>query len=254
MDGHLDVALLAGGHDGLEEVDEVLAQLGIVHVLVDLEEALDLGEAIGLPSGQHEAVGVLGVRVEQDVGVVGDVLLDEGERLGAVGQGVVEAALHPVEHGHEVVADDLHAKLCEVADGLLVVLDVAVAAGQADLDVVVDVDRLDDLHREAVRVRLVHERLDAVCGPDLPHRNVHDAAHDALDARDLADLVERHLVLPGTVPAKRHFHVRFLSVEAVSEGVTHTSRSWHARCRGRRALRRACAWPSRRGPGRRGSR
>ena len=50
----------------------------------------------------------------------------------------------PVKDGHEVVADGLDAELGQVADALLVVLDVLVARRQADLDVVVDVDGLDD--------------------------------------------------------------------------------------------------------------
>ena len=56
--------------------------------------------------------------------------------------------------------DELNDQMC-IRDRL-VVLDVLVAGGQADLDVVVDVDRLDNVHVEAVSVDLVCDLLDLV--------------------------------------------------------------------------------------------
>ena len=46
-----------------------------------------------------------------------------------------QVGARPVEDGHEVVADGLDAELGQVADALLVVLDVLVARRQADLDI-----------------------------------------------------------------------------------------------------------------------
>ena len=71
----------------------------------------------------------------------------------------------PVEDGHEVVADDLDTKLGQVADALLVVFDILVAGGQTDLDIVVHVDGLDNIHIKAVGVDLVCNLLDLVDFP-----------------------------------------------------------------------------------------
>ena len=51
VDGHLDVVLLAHGHDGLEEVDEVLAQLLLIHVLVGVEQLFTCARRSGSQPG-----------------------------------------------------------------------------------------------------------------------------------------------------------------------------------------------------------
>ena len=61
----------------------------------------------------------------------------------------------------------------------LVVLDVLVAGGQADLDVIVDIYRLDHVHVEAVSVDLISYLLDLVDLPDLAGHLVVQRPDDA---------------------------------------------------------------------------
>ena len=169
MDRHLDVALAAGGHDGLEEVFEVIPQLLLGDGGVGFEQLVQLGHALRLPAGEGHVV-LLGefenVVCHALVVVLDQVLLIE-QGGGAVADGVEQVGAGPVKDGHEVVADDLDTELGQVADALLVVLDVLVAGGQADLDVIVDIDRLDHVHVEAVGVDLIGDLLDLVDLPDL---------------------------------------------------------------------------------------
>ena len=112
----------------------------------------------------------------------------------------------PVEDGHEVVADDLDTELGQVADALLVVLDVLIAGGQADLDVVVDVDRLDNVHVEAVSVDLVCDLLDLVDLPDLAGASCLCSAQTMLvTPGDLLDVAEGDGVVALAIPAPTHF-------------------------------------------------
>ena len=119
---------------------------------------------------------------------------------------VEQVGAGPVEDGHEVVADDLDTELGQVADALFVVLDVLVAGGQADLDVVVDVDRLDDVHVEAIGVDLVCDLLDLVDFPDLAGHLVVQCPDDAGHAGDLLDVAEGDRVVALAIPAPTHFH------------------------------------------------
>ena len=85
----------------------------------------------------HQSTGV----------IVAQFLLIEVQGVGAVlGDLPGQIGTQPVEHRHEVVDDDLHAHLGQVADGLAVVGNVLVPGGQAHLDVLMDVDGLDDSH------------------------------------------------------------------------------------------------------------
>ena len=52
MDGHLDVALAAGGHDRLQEVLQVIPQLLLGDGGVGLEQLVQLGHALRLPAGE----------------------------------------------------------------------------------------------------------------------------------------------------------------------------------------------------------
>ena len=124
--------LVAGGVAvDLVEILEVFKQLLLVHALVELQHVLQLGQTGGLPARQGEAVGVFG-RAADDlhrghraqlglvvIQAVGAVLRDDARQIGA----------QPVQHRHEVVDDDLHAVLRQIADGLAVILDVHIARG-----------------------------------------------------------------------------------------------------------------------------
>ena len=191
MAGHSDANLLAGRDDAVEEVLEVGQQLLLVDVLVQLKHMLQLGQALRLPARQGEAVGVFGGLLHDlDRGHRAELLLVEVQAVGAVLRDLAgEVGAQPVEHRHEVVDDDLHAVLGEVADGLAVVLDVLVARGQTELDVLMDVDALDDLALKARGVHLVHVRLDFVLLPDLTSGLVIQHAHQTGAVRNLLDLL-----------------------------------------------------------------
>ena len=58
MDRHLDVVLVADGHDLLEEVLQVIEEVVGCHVFILLEELLDVLHSLGLPAGHYCAVHV----------------------------------------------------------------------------------------------------------------------------------------------------------------------------------------------------
>ena len=207
MDGHLDAALLAGGDDGLKEVDQVLAEPVLVHVLVGVQKGAHLGQALGLPAGQGEPGRTVGHGVDDLLWIVRDVLADKRQGGRAVRQLVVQVALDPVEHGHEVVADDLDALRGQVADGLFVRLDMLVAKRRTYLDVIRDANALDDLEGEALVLDHLAQLVDALARPDLAGRDIEQRAHDAAAAGDLANLLQGDLFFIRSVPAEGEFHV-----------------------------------------------
>ena len=208
VDGHLDVALAAGGHQGFEEVLQVLPELFLSDRGVGLEQLVQLCHPLRLPAGEGHVV-LLGEGhdiLSHGLVIALDLVLLVEQCGGAVADGVEQVGAGPVEDGHEVVADDLDTKLGQVADALLVVLDVLIAGGQADLDVVVDVDRLDNVHVEAVSVDLVCDLLDLVDLPDLAGHLVVQCPDDAGHAGDLLDVAQGDGVVALAIPAPTHFH------------------------------------------------
>ena len=105
-------------------------------------------------------------------------------------------------------------KWLSTSDGLLVVLNIPVPGGQADLDVVVDVHALHHVHVEAVLVQLLFDRRDLAGLPHLPRHLVMERPHDALHAGDLLDIAEQmadyvmsftekyHMTFPGWEPER----------------------------------------------------
>ena len=75
MDGHLDVALAAGGHQGFEEVLQVLPELFLGDRGVGLEQLVQLCHALRLPAGEGHVV-LLGEG--HDVRRLGDYSLATG--------------------------------------------------------------------------------------------------------------------------------------------------------------------------------
>ena len=208
VDGHLDVALAAGRHESLQEVLQVLPQLLLGDGGIGLEQLVQLGHTLRLPAGEGHVI-LLG-EAQDIVGhglvvVLDHVLLIE-QSGGTIADGVEQVGTGPVKDGHEVVADDLDTELGQVADALLVVLDILVARRQADLDVVMDVDRFHNIHIEAVGVDLVCDLLDLIDLPDLAGHLVVQCPDDAGHAGDLLDVVQRDGVVALTIPTPTHFH------------------------------------------------
>ena len=208
VDGHLHVALVAGGHDGFQEILQVVPQLLLGDGGIGLEQLVQLGHALRLPAREGHVI-LLG-EVQDVLGhglviVLDHVLLVE-QGGGTVADRMEQVGAGPVKDGHEVVADGLHTELGQVADALLVVFDQLVAAGQTDLDVVVDVDRFHHLGGKTVGMDLVHHGLDLVLFPDLAGHLAVQRPDDALHAGDLLDVAEGDGIVALTVPAPTHFH------------------------------------------------
>ena len=76
---------------------------------------------------------------------------------GAVGPLLVQLGPGPVKNRHKVVADHLYARLAQPPHRLPVVVDIRVPSGQAQLDVLMDIDALNDLHLQASGIDFLFE-------------------------------------------------------------------------------------------------
>ena len=119
---------------------------------------------------------------------------------------MVELGAQPVENRHEVVDHNLDAVLGQVFQGLAVVLDVLIASGLTELDVFVNVDRLDNFDFQACGVDFINELLDFFFGPDLAHGDPVHCAHESGGSGDLLDVLEGNWISLAAVPAECHFH------------------------------------------------
>ena len=129
----------------------------------------------------------------------------ESECGGAVRQFLGQRCAGPVEHRHEIVADDLDAALAQVADRLLIIGNQLVAAGLAQLDVFMDGHRFDHVQRKTMRFHLGLQRQNLVQRPHLAHRHVIDGRDDAVHAGNLADVLQGNRIAVAE-PAEGHFH------------------------------------------------
>src|SRR5216110_2191533 len=127
------------------------------------------------------------------------------ERRRAVRQRQREVGAHPVEHRHEVVAQDGNPELAHRPHALAVVRDEPVSGRSAQLDVLVYRNAFDDGEREPGRIDIPAQPLEPLAWPGRANRNVVQGADHALDAGDLPDMRERYRV-GGTEPTKRHVH------------------------------------------------
>ena len=200
VDGHIDAGLVAGGHDPFQEIDQIFKQFLVRHARVGGEQSVEFVLVITLvPARQRE---VFGVEFHQGVVAV-------GKGSGAVGVLEIEVGAQPVEHGHKVVADALHAHLAAVEDILPVGRDILVPRGAAEFDILVHRHRLDHFH---LQPRLVAKRLEALQAfkrPDLAHGHVVNGGNYTRHALYLLDVVEGDAIL-FPIPAKSHFHIGFV--------------------------------------------
>ena len=178
------------------------------YALVCLEELVKLCHSLRLPAGEGHIV-LLGEAEDvvcHSLIVVLDHALFIEKCCGAVADLVEEVASCPVEYRHEVVADNLNAELCNVADALLVVFDVFVACREADFDVIVNVDRLDNIHVEAVLIKLALNLGNLLFLPDFARHLVVKRPDDTVNAGDLLDIGKADFIVAFAVPAESHFH------------------------------------------------
>ena len=208
VNGHFDIALMADGHELFEEVLEVFPELLLGDGLILFKQLIELCHALGLPAREGHMVlfGETHDVVRHLLRVVLDHVLLVEKRRGAVTHGVEHVGTRPVEDGHEVIADDLHTEGGEIADGLDIVVDVLIPGGQADLDVIVDVDGFDHLGIEARGGDLIHDGLDLLRLPDLSRHLVMQRPDNGGHAGDLPDIAQLDVVVALAVPAKAHLH------------------------------------------------
>ena len=169
------------------------------HTRVSREQSSQFGGRVAfVPAGQMQVV-----RVER-----GQLRVTVGKRIRTVRRGGVQIRPKPIEHGHEVIANALHPEFSEIADGLGVIFDQAVARGSPKFDVLMHRNAFDDLHLQLLPVAQRLQAGNSVRVPDLSDRNVVDRRHHTRHAGNLPDVRQRDAV-PLAVPAECHFHKVF---------------------------------------------
>mmetsp|Transcript_23096 Transcript_23096/g.48027 ORF Transcript_23096/g.48027 Transcript_23096/m.48027 type:complete len:401 (+) Transcript_23096:143-1345(+) len=202
MDAKVNACLLSDRHHRTEEVSQVLTHLLAGHVLVLSDCRTEVLQGIGLHHAPWQASNdvvlelLLGrvihalkgctsplqggwliarlstlplqheyVKCRQLISIV-------QQRLRAIREAVVQHRPRPIEHRHEVVADAAHAALAEVANALLVGLNVLGALWLTQLDCLVHGHGLHDRPGETIGLNQRLPRLDCLNGPDLTDRNI----------------------------------------------------------------------------------
>ncbi len=210
VDCHFDAGFLTGRHDTLQEILEVFPQLFLGDGRIVGKQLVQLRHALRLPAGEGHAVQVF----QNILGHLLIIVLDTGlfieQRGRAVPYGVEQVGACPVENGHEIVGDDLDACRGKVAQGDIIVFDILVAGGTADLDIVMDVDRLDNIDIEARGFDNSLFLCDFFGFPDFAGLLMVQRPDDAGHAGNLPDLVEGNRIVPFSVPAECHLHSNFL--------------------------------------------
>ena len=208
MDGQLHIVLLTDGDHRLQEVLKVAEQILVGHGGVLGEELFQLRHTLRLPARHLEVTGTLldavgkGLRISDAV----DNGLVIGQNGSTVEPGLGQIRAGPVEHRHEVVADDLDPSLTQAGHGLAVVVNVFVPTGQAQLDVLVDIDAFDDLQLQTDVVDFLLQRPNTLRGPQSPGGHIHQGTDNAAHVGDLLDIAQRYGIHLTAIPAKCHFH------------------------------------------------
>ena len=128
---------------------------------------------------------------------------------GAVRVPETEVGAEPVEHGHEVVAYALYARLAAVDYVLPVCVDIFIARRLAEFYVLVHGDGFDHFHPEARVVRQFFEAQELFHGPDRADGLVVYGGDNARHSLYLLYVVEGYAVV-FAVPAKGHLHLFLL--------------------------------------------
>ena len=187
LDGRLVVFAEITRHEALRLDDDVLHELVVLLGCHGLGQFVAFGQYVATfaPSlGELEGGPLLaGTRALQDIDVeVGELGVVEVKVRGAVGIVVEQVGAGPVEYGHEVVADAVDALGREVAQALLVDLNLVVAVRTAVLDGLYYWQALDDAPAHAVTLDILAQVADLLTGPYFPKGYVVQGGDDALDA------------------------------------------------------------------------
>ena len=195
-------ALFRAGQAGYHVADEFL--------LVFVGHLFEAGACLGLLFVGIVGFGAGAFQQEKVEGNEGGTF--EAQGAAAVGQFVGQVGACPVEHGHEVVGDDVDAALGEVAQAFLVVVDVALEVARLRLDVLMYGHALHDGPREAHFLDHLLAFHDFFYSPHLAVgdvvQGIDDAGSSGLLDVPQADWVVRPVPAPGLF-AKYHIGIVF---------------------------------------------
>ena len=185
--------VLLGGHG----LGEFVALCQYVAALTDASRELELCPLLACAFALQD--------VDVEIGKLGIVEVEVGR---TVGVRVQQVGTGPVEHRHEIVADAVDALCREVAQRLLIDLDLLVAVGAAVFDGLHDGEALYDAPAHAVALDVLTQVADLLAGPDLSEGHVVKCGDDALNS-DLSQLGKGDLVFLAK-PSPCSFHIIFL--------------------------------------------
>jgi hypothetical protein len=120
---------------------------------------------------------------------------------------VEKVGSRPVEHRHEIVADNLDAELLKVFKRLLVIFNIAVTRRKPYFDIVMDIYTLNDIRIKAIGLNLIYHLFYLIRFPYLSGLLVVKRPHDSVNSRNLTDLAEGNGIVALAVPAKSHLHL-----------------------------------------------
>ena len=206
MNGHLDAGLMTGGHNGLQEVLQVFPQFLFSYRLVGFKELFQLSQTLRLPTGHGKAFAFFNNIVRHLHGIFFDQVLLIEQRSGTICHGMIQIGAGPVEDGHKVVSYNLNTELSQITQGGFVIFDIHVASGQADLDVVVNVYALYNIHVKAGAFDLFAGLFNFFYFPNLAGLLVVQCPNKTFYAGNLLDLLSRNGVVAFTIPTKCHLH------------------------------------------------
>ena len=108
---------------------------------------------------------------------------------------MVQLSSCPVKDRHEIITDAFDSRPGNAADIFAVVRNVLVSRRFAQLDVLMNRNALDHLKRKARILGFFFKLCNAFITPYLADRNVIYGRYDGMHARDLANLLQRYLVI-----------------------------------------------------------
>ena len=215
VDAQADVPLPADGHHSLEEIAQMLAQLRLAHPRVGPHQGAELlhgrtsaaqrtvDETLGLGDDRVHELRLLRFgnapvqrldplhhlrreilfrafpREDLDVEIrEAEIVEIEGE--GPVRHRALQVGAHPVDDGHEVVADGVDPAAAERFEAQSVVFEEGVPLRAAVFDLFADRQALHHRPAQAGGLDARLQRADFRLGPDLPGGEVVQGRHDSL--------------------------------------------------------------------------
>ncbi len=112
----------------------------------------------------------------------------------------------PVKNRHEIISNYLYPELRQIPQSLLIILNVLVSGGKADLNVIMDIHTLHHIHVEAGALDLLTDLLNLLHGPHLACLLMMQSPDQSGHSRNLLDVLGCDAVIPFAIPTKCHLH------------------------------------------------